>query len=45
MPKTLRPNNKLIKSINSNFKQLTPEELKFFFKRFHQNKNRKKLYG
>ena len=39
-PKT---NNKLIKNINSNIKQVTPEEFKFFFKRYLRNKNSNKL--
>ena len=42
VPKSLKPNNKLIKNLNSNYKQLTPEEFKFFFKRFHQYKNHNK---
>ena len=43
VPKSLNPNNKLVKNINSNIKQLTPEEYKFFFKRYVRNKSCKKI--
>ena len=33
----------LIKNLNSNINNLTPEELKFFFKRYHHNKNKAKI--
>ena len=39
VPKSLKSNNKLMKNINSNIKQLNPEDYKFFFKRYYLYKN------
>ena len=43
VPKSSKGSNSLIKNINSNIKKVPPEEFKFFFKRYHRNKNAKKL--
>ena len=39
VPKTQKISNNLINNINSNIKHLTPEEFKFFFKRYYRSKN------
>ena len=33
----------ILKNLNSSINNLTPEELKFFFKRYHRNKNSMKI--
>ena len=43
VPKSSKGSNSLIKNINSNIKKVPPEEFKFFFKRYHRNKNAKNL--
>ena len=39
-PKKSKTSRKLISHINSNIKLLKPEEFKYFFKKYHQNKNK-----
>ena len=39
VPKSQKVSNNLINNINSNIKHLTPEEFKFFFKRYYRSKN------
>ena len=43
VPKDSKSTNKLMKNINPNTKNLTSEEFKFFFKRYHRNKNSIKI--
>ena len=38
-PKMTKSYNELINSISTNIRQLTPEEYKFFFKKYIHNKN------
>ena len=42
-PKMTKSHNELINSISANIRQLTPEEYKFFFKKYIHNKNSIKI--